>query len=122
MCETSGASFPGLDSEEVCNLPATETVKGSGETSRATSFQASADQEEAMSRQNSAAVPPRGDSLAHQGIDSRRAAHSRRSEREGSVSSSSQEGSRSSRSRLFGCINFDSRRMELFPEGWPVNI
>ena len=66
MTETSGASFPRFDSEEDRNLPATEVITGSGETPSTTCFNASADKGEAMTRQGSAAVPPRGDSLTDQ--------------------------------------------------------
>ena len=109
MSESSGASFPGFDSEEVHNLPAMETVTGSGETPCATCIQASADQGEVLNRQGSAAVPPRGDlppvqanlirdlicEVLRRGLGRR----SRRSERKGSVSSYSSQ-SRSFRHRF----------------------
>ena len=82
----------------------------SGETPRATCFQASTDQGEAMSRQVSAPVPPRGDSppdkanlireLMREELRRGLGRRSHCSEREGSVSSLSQEGSRSSCSCL----------------------
>ena len=109
---SSGASFPGLDSEEVRNLLATETVTGSGE--------ASVDQGEAMNRQGRAAVPPRGDSpldqanlirdLIREELRRVLGRRGRRSQREGSASSSVQEGSRSSRSR--------SSRRSHSPSSW----
>ena len=109
MSETSEATFPGFDSGDIRNLPATEVVTGTG-TPQLTSPPASTSQAEAMSRQGSAVIPPRGDSPSDQtnlirdlireelrrGLGHR----SRRSQREDSgSSSSSQEGSRSSRSR-----------------------
>ena len=105
MSETSEASFPGFDLGDIRNLPATEVVTG---TPQITSLPASTDQDEAMTRQGSAAVLPHGDSPAVQASlirnlireEVRRGMghRSRRSEREDSVSSSSsQEGSRSSR-------------------------
>ena len=66
MTETSGASFPRFDSEDIRNLQTTEVITGLGETPRTTCFHASADQGEAMTRQGSAAVPPHGDSLTDQ--------------------------------------------------------
>ena len=110
MTETSGASFSGFDSEEILNLPATEVVSGAGTAAPTTCFNASASQGEAMSRQVSTPVPPRGDSQADQATlirdlirDELRKGlghRSHHSQRQGSASSSSsQEGSRSSRSR-----------------------
>ena len=109
MSESSGASFPGFGSEEVCDLPTTETVTGSGETPRATCIQANADQGEVLSRQGSAVMPPRGDSPPYQAIlirdlirEELRRGLGRYSERESSVSSSSsQEGCRSMQSQSF---------------------
>ena len=86
-----------------------EVVAGSGQTPHTTSFHASASQGEAMTRQGSAAVPPREDSPAVQANlirdlireELRRGlgCRSHRSQREDSgSSSSSQEGSRSSHS------------------------
>ena len=112
MSESSGASFPGFGSEEVCNLLATETVTGFGETPHATCIQA--DQGELLNRQGSMAVPPWGDSrpvqanlirdLLREELRRGLGRRSHRSERESSLSSSSsQEGSRLSPSRLFRC-------------------
>ena len=67
MTEISCASFPEFDSEEIHNLPATEIVAGSGQTSNTTCFHASASQGEAMARQGSAAVPLHGDLPVDQG-------------------------------------------------------
>ena len=108
MSETSEETFPGFDSGDIHNLPATEAVTGTS-TPQLTSLQASTSQVEAMSRQGNAVVPPYIDSPSDQtsmireiirkelrrGMGHRR----RRLEREDSgSSSSSQEGSRSFRS------------------------
>ena len=65
MLETSETSFAGFDSGDICNLPATKVVTGTG-TPQITSLPARTDQDEAMSRQGSAAVPHCGDSPADQ--------------------------------------------------------
>ena len=73
MSETSEASFPGFDSGDIRNLPATEAVTSTG-TPQITSLPDHTEQDEAMIRQGSAAVPPHGDSPADQKSNTRRAA------------------------------------------------
>ena len=64
ISSTSGSSetsFPGFDSGDIRNLPATEAVTSTG-IPQLTIPPASTGQAEAMSRQGSAVVPPLGDS------------------------------------------------------------
>ena len=65
MSESSEASFPGFDSGDICNLPATEGDTGTG-SPQLTSLPTNTDPDEAMAGQVSAVVPPRGDSPADQ--------------------------------------------------------
>ena len=93
MSESSGASFPGFGSEEIRNLPATETVTAPVEQPQTTRIQASTEHAEVLSRQASPVGPPLGDShpvqssmireLIREELRRGLGRRSRRSEREG---------------------------------------
>ena len=57
MSESSGTSFPGFGSEEICNLPAMEIVTGTEELPQATLTLALADPDEGSVGQASSIVP-----------------------------------------------------------------
>ena len=65
MSESSGTFLPRFDSEEICNLPATELITGSGEIAQSTTTQAHTDHKEVSVRQVSLAGL-RGDSQPDQ--------------------------------------------------------